>query len=156
MARDDGYGWCSTFAHVHIDVLSFSMISCWRILCIQEALDVLIPGHPSVGWQLDSPSEFWLGFLWWLLVPSMLTAPRCLVGRRFSRLIFLVLLCNLSFIGSPGVFNGTSTMLTNGSTSVIISTCALFLSALISPLPLPTTSALLPLWILFFTPLTLP
>ena len=28
---------------------------------LQEALDDLIPGHPSVGWQLDSLSEFWLG-----------------------------------------------------------------------------------------------
>ena len=158
LAPGDGYEWCSTFARFHVNVLSFSVISFWRILCTfsRKPLMISFLGILLLGGSLTLCQSSGLVLLWWLPVLSMLTAPQCLSRRGFSRLIFLVLLWNLSLVSSPGVFVGTSTIQPNGPTSFRIGTCALFLSVLISPPPLPTTSALLPLWIIFFGPLTMP
>ena len=94
--------------------------------------------------------------LWWFPVLSIFIAPQFFSGRRFFRLRFLMHRCNLSLVGSPGIFASTSAMSPNSLTSFRINACTLHLSTLLSPLSLLTISALLPLWVLFFGPLTLP
>ena len=42
LAHDSLYGQYSTFAHFHIDVLAFSVISFWRILCTFSRIPLMI------------------------------------------------------------------------------------------------------------------